>query len=434
MALSTALHAYWSDDLLWRQLEFCSLTDLCRSKRVDRHWYRIIKEMQLPSPWLSELAWKEWWMPQEASAQSSFSVIRTDLQEYPRRKYICLRGDVPNSFFFGSLLVGQQSVVTSDAQHVYIWNKGAQPVKTIRVPLLAPHALCLMKESNQLVITTPQHTGLFELASGNTLKTVESLGHSVFPLVGKRIVAVASAEGRHELAIYSTNKQTFMLDASEQSWSLQNPPHLFTSLEQQLHVMADLEGHTYIWKSGVSSAMSPLSSKESASYVQSLEKGKMVFASLLSKNVDIFDVHTSQKLQSYSFSLQTQPLVLPQQTVLLYSSLRNYASFVEMRSPEAIAKWSHVARVTGAVWSGYGPYVWTSCAEHITCWDIRMHKIVQPFTLRTPRSIQGRLDTGELVLHNSRAEISVLRWTGGFLYSDKNPKVKRKLSFPRHPG
>ena len=68
MTIYTA-HAHWSDDLLWRQLQFCSLTDLSRSKRVDRRWHRIVNEMQLPSPWLSESAWQEWWMPIKESEQ-----------------------------------------------------------------------------------------------------------------------------------------------------------------------------------------------------------------------------------------------------------------------------------------------------------------------------------------------------------------------------
>lgn len=436
MTLSIAsLRNEWPDDLLWRQLQFCSLQDICSSKRVDGRWHRVIKEMQQPSPWLSRRVWKEWWMPIQESAQSSFAVIQDDLQAYPRRKYTCLLGGIREGFFFANWLLGSKNVVTSDIEHVHIWDRTAQLVKRIPTPPLGPHAVCLAKESSQMVITTPQYTGLFALEKGETLQTVESLGHSVFSLAGGKMVAVDREGDREELTVYAMELKKIVADEEAISWYLKTPPHLIVSVGEKLHVVANLQGRTYIWNSGASSTMTLLLEKRVASYVTPLEENRMAFTPTASKKIYIFDINTSSPLRSYSLQIDTQPTRLPNQHLLLHSKNCKYTGWIDLRLPDVVTKWSHTSWVTGAVWSGYGPYVWTSCAENLSCWDVRKNQITQQVTsLRHPVSIQGRLDTGEIVFRGSDAKLSVFRWTGGLVSQGTTPKVKRKLHFPKKPS
>lgn len=425
----------WPDDLLWRQLQFCSLQDICSSKRVDRRWHRVIEKRQQPSSWLSQRVWKEWWIPLHERVQSSLARIQDDLQDYPTRKYACLRSNIRESLFFANWLVGTKHVVTSDIEHIHIWNCAARLVKTIPTPPLSPHAVCLAKESSQLLITTPQHTGLFALETGETLQAVASLGHSVFSLAGGKIAAVARKGDREELTMYAIESKKIVLDEAVRSCYLKTPPHLVVSVGEQLHVVANLQGRTYAWNSGASSTMTLFLQNTIASYVTPLDENRIAFTPTVSKKISIFDMNTSTPLRSYSLQTDTQSMRLPHQHVLLHSKNCKYTELIDMRLPDVVAKWSHTSWVTGAVWSGCGPYVWTSCAENLSCWDVRKNQITQQITsLRRSGSIQGCLDTGEIVLRSSDSSLSVLRWTGGLVSRDSTPKVKRKLHFPQIPS
>lgn len=436
MTLSTPSHQCdWPEDLLWRQLQFCSLQDIARSKRVDRHWCCVIEKIQQPSPWLYRRVWKEWWMPTQESVQSSFSVIKEDLRDYSRRRYVHVLTSVRERFFFANWLVAAKNVVTSDTESVYIWDRAAQLVKTIHTSLLGPHAVCLAKESRQLVITTPQDTSLCVLETGETLQTRASLGHSVFSLAGGKIASVTRDGDQEKLTVYAIKSKKIVLDKAEISWGLKTPPHLMVSVGEQLHIVANLQGRTYAWKSGVSPTMAMLPTKTAASYVTPLEANQIAFTPIASKNIHIFDMNTSAELRTYILQTDTQPTKLPHQHLLLHSKNSKYTGLIDMRLPDVVAKWSHTSWVTGASWSGYGPYIWTSCAENLSCWDVRKNQITQQITsLRRSGSIQGRLDTGEIVLCGLDAKLSVLRWTGGLASLDPVAKVKRKLHFPAIPS